>query len=93
MLEIDKIYLKYPFIGSRIVVDQLTKLGFHVNSKRVKRPSRPMRLETFYPIPNTSKADPAKYNYPYLLKNLKIEKINLAWAVDIADVPIKTGFM
>lgn len=93
MLEIDKIYLKYPFMGSRRVVDQLTKLGFQVNRKRVQRLRRLMRLETFYPKPNTSKADPAKYKYPYLLKNLKIEKINQAWAVDITYVPMKTGFM
>ncbi len=93
MLEMDKIYLKYPFMGSRRVVDELAKLGFQVNRKRVQRLRRLMRIETFYPKPNTSKADPAKYKYPYLLKNLKIGKTNQVWAVDITYVPMKTGFM
>ena len=93
MVEIDKIYLKYPFMGSRRVRDELERLGFVVKRKRVQRLRRLMRLETFYPKPTTSKADPLSYKYPYLLKNLKIERANQVWAVDITYIPMKTGFM
>jgi len=31
--------------------------------------------------------------YPYLLKDLRIERANQAWAIDITYVPMKRGFM
>jgi len=31
--------------------------------------------------------------YPYLLRNLKIERANQVWATDITYIPIRKGFM
>lgn len=31
--------------------------------------------------------------YPYLLRNLKIERINQVWATDLTYIPMPTGFM
>ena len=48
---------------------------------------------TLYPQPRTSVSDPAKYKYPYLLKDLKIERRNQVWEIDITYVPMQKGFM
>jgi putative transposase len=35
----------------------------------------------------------AKYIHPYLLRNLKVERPNQVWAIDITYIPMKSGFM
>lgn len=54
---------------------------------------RLMGWQTIYRKPNTSK--PAKEHkvYPYLLKNLDINRANQVWAMDITYVPMRRGFM
>ncbi len=39
---IDEQYLKYPFLGSRMIPDRLCKLGHLINRKRVQRLMRVM---------------------------------------------------
>ena len=78
--------MRYPFMGSWRVNDELEKKGFKV--KRIQRLQRLMGLETFYPKPNAR----AQYKYPYLLKDLKIVKANQVWAVDIAYIPMKKDY-
>lgn len=52
-----------------------------------------MRLKTVYCRPRTKIADPGKYKYPYLLRNLEIRKPNYEWILDITYVPIGRGYM
>lgn len=52
-----------------------------------------MNLHTIYPKRNLSKANPANYKYPYLLKGLKIERPNQVWQADISYIPMFRGFM
>jgi putative transposase len=42
-----------------------------------------MAIEAIYPKPNTSKSNPAHKIYPYLLRNLEINRPNQVWATDI----------
>lgn len=49
--------------------------------------------QTLYPVPKTTIADPSKYKYPYLLKNLKAVSKSHVWAIDITYCPMPTGFM
>lgn len=93
MREIDEHFLRYPFIGSRRMAQWLKHKGFKVNRKRIQRLYRLMGLETIYPKPDLSKADPASYKYPFLLKGLKIKRVNQVWATDITYLPMKKGFM
>jgi len=46
-----------------------------------------------YPRPKTSSADKEDYKYPYLLRNLEINKPNQVWGTYIAYVPIKQGYL
>ncbi len=54
---------------------------------------RIMRLKTVYCLPRTTVSDPAKYKYPYLLRNLRIDRPNQVWLLDINCIPMPRGFM
>ena len=90
---IDKQYLKTPTWGSRSMRNHLRRLGYKVNRKRVQRLMRLMGLEAIYPKCKISRPHPAHKVYPYLLRNLKIDRPNQVWAADITYVPMSRGFM
>ena len=67
MDEIDRIFTKTPFYGSRRITVSLRKLDYAVNRKRIQRLMRVMGLEAIYPKGNLSKRNQAHKIYPYLL--------------------------
>lgn len=93
MKNIDEQYLKNPSWGSRSMRNHLRRMGYRVNRKRVQRLMRLMGLEAIYPKPRTSRPHPAHKVYPYLLRNLKIDRPNQVWAADITYIPMSKGFM
>ena len=90
---IDKQYLKTPTWGSRSMRNHLRRLGYKVNRKRVQRLMRLMGLEAIYPKRKTSRPHPDHKVYPYLLRNMKIDRPNQVWAADITYIPMSRGFM
>ena len=90
---IDEQYLHTPFYGSRSLTQWLMREGHVVNRKRVQRLMRVMGLEAIYPRRRTS--DPCLEHriYPYLLRNLAIERVDQVWSTDITYVPLRHGFM
>jgi len=90
---IDEQYYKTPFYGLRKVTAWLKSLGHHVNKKRVKRLMDLVGWQTIFRRPRTTIAAQGHKVYPYLLRNLPIERVNQVWAMDISYVPMKTGFM
>ena len=46
-----------------------------------------------YPKPNTSKPNKQNMNFPYLLKNIKITRINQVWSTDITYIRINWWFI
>lgn len=93
MEEIDKLYLKSPFYGSRKMAKELKLRGYEVNRKRIQRLYQLMGIQAVGPKPNTSKPMQGHKIYPYLLRNLKIERTNQVWATDLTYIPMPTGFM
>ena len=79
MALIDKEYMRHPFYGSRQMRSYLRRMGENVNRKRVQRLMRLMGLVSVAPKPNTSKKNKAHKVYPYLLKDLMIERPNQVW--------------
>jgi putative transposase len=51
-----------------------------------------MGLESTAPKPNTSRRAKEHPTYPYLLRNLKINRVNQVWAADITYIPLALGF-
>jgi len=90
---IDEQYLKTPSWGSRSMRNHLRRLGYKVNRKKVQRLMRLMGLEAIYPKSKTSRPHPQDEVYPYLLRNLNIERPNQVWAADITYIPMNRGFM
>ena len=89
---IDETYLKYPFYGSRKIVEALGQMGQSVNRKRVQRLMELMGLEALAPKRNLSRPTPTHVKYPYLLKGLSVTRANQVWAVDITYIPLAAGF-
>jgi len=93
MKQIDRIHMAKPFLGSRRIVDALGDLGQLVNRKRVSRLMRLMGIQAIHPGPKTSQPDSQHKIYPYLLRNLPIDRANQVWASDITYIPMETGFI
>ena len=93
MRQIDEMYLQNPSLGSRSISRQLKRQGQKVNRKRIQRLMRLMGIEAVYPKPRTSRPHPQHRVYPYLLRDLTIDRSNQVWAADITYVPMARGFM
>lgn len=90
MRVIDELHLEFPFYGSRKITEVLKAKGHAVNRKRVQRLMRLMDLEAIAPKPNTSRKAKDHPVFPYLLRNLKVSRVNQVWAADIS-VPQKAA--
>ena len=93
MRRIDELFLKYPFYGSRQMVRQLRREGVHVGRHRVRRLMRLMGLQAIYQAPRTSDPHPEHRIYPYLLRNMVINRPNQVWCADITYIPVQRGFL
>lgn len=90
---IDKIHLKYPFMGSRRIQNELAKFDKHVNRKRIIRMMTEMRIRAIYPKAKTTIPNKEHKVYPYLLRNLSVTYPNQVWATDITYIPMEKGFL
>lgn len=91
--EIRDIWLCCPFYGYRRMTQALRERGHDINRKRVQRLMREGGIHALYAKPRTSIKDKAHAIYPYLLKELKIDRVNQAWMVDITYLRHGSGFM
>jgi len=90
---LDAEYTAHPFLGSRRLTQWLVEQGEVVNRKRVQRLLRLMGLEAIYPKPKLSAGRAGHRIYPYLLRDVRIERPDQVWSTDITYVPLTTGFM
>lgn len=93
MQRIDEQYTACPFYGSRRMTAWLLTQGQPVNRKRVQRLMRLMGLEAIYPKPKLSAGGRGHKVYPYLLRDVKIERPDQVWSTDITYVPLAHGFL
>ena len=90
---IDRIHFLEPSYGVRRIRNELRKQGFtRIGRKLIKRYMDEMDIHVFYPGPNLSKRDKKSKVYHYLLRNLKIDRPNQVWAIDITYVGTPCGF-
>jgi putative transposase len=88
MRGIDEQYLKTPCYGAR----KMSKV-LGIGRDRAGRLMRLMGLEAIYPRPRLSQNTTEHRIYPYLLRNLRVERPNQVWASDITYVPMPQGWM
>lgn len=93
MRRLDALHLEHPFAGARMLRDLLRQDGHAIGRKRVATLMRRMGLEALYRKPRTSVPDKAHTVYPYLLRDLPIERPNQVWAADITYIPMRQGFV
>ena len=93
MRRIDKLYLEFPFAGSRMLRDLLRQEGIGIGRQHVATLMKKMAIEAIYRRPNTSKPTPGHKIYPYLLRKLPIVRPNQVWATDISFIPMARGFV
>ena len=83
MRRLDELYMAWPFRGSRRMTALLRAAGHKVNRKRVQRLMRQMGIAALGPKPRTTKPAPGHKIFPYLLRNLVIERPNQVWAANL----------
>ena len=93
MERLDRWHLEHPFLGSRKLAVLMGSPGEAVNRKRVRRLMRLTGLEAIYPKPRLSAGDRNHKVYPYLLRDVSIERVDQVWSTDITYVGLPTGFM
>lgn len=93
MRMLDEQYFDTPFYGALKLTAWLKEKGFSVNIKRVRRLMKLIDWQTIYREPKTTISNQMHRKYPYLLKDLKIERKNQVWATDITYIPMRKGFM
>ena len=93
MRRIDELHLKHPFMGARMLRDQLAREDIHVGRRHIGTLMRRMGIEALAPQPGTSKAAPGNKIYPYLLRKLDIDRANQVWALDTTYIPMAKGFV
>ena len=54
---------------------------------------RLMGLQAIYQKPRTSNPRPEHRIYPYLLRNMRINRPNQVWCADITYIPVQRGFL
>lgn len=95
MRMMDEHYLHHPFKGAARMHCWLTKdKGYKVSKNRIERLHfQVMGLRSVMPGKHTSRRNKAHKVYPYLLRDLKIERPNQVWATDITYILMENGFM
>ena len=93
MRRMDELHLEYPFAGARMLRDMLALEDHEVGRKHVGTLMRKMGIEAIYRKANTSRRNQAHRIYPYLLRDLDIERPNHVWAMDTTYIPMRRGFV
>ncbi len=94
MRKLDELHLRHPFKGTRRLRDGLwDAYGLRVNRKRVQRLMMLMGIRALYPGAKTTRPNHDHKIYPYLLRDLEIDRVNQAWCTDITYIPMRKGFL
>jgi putative transposase len=93
MRRLDELFTAWPFLGSRRMAAILRGEGQRINRKRVQRLMRQMGIAALGPKPRTTQPALGHKVFPYLLRDMAIDRPNQVWAADITYVPIGRGFL
>lgn len=90
---IDAQFMETPWYGSRQMTRHLRREGHGVSRKRIRRLMAVIGLVPIYQRPRTTIPHPEHRIYPYLLRDLTIDRPNQVWCTDITYIPMRRGFL
>jgi putative transposase len=90
---IDAQFLETPWYGSRQMARHLQREGYAVGRKRIRRLMARMGLAPIYQRPRTTVPHPEHRVFPYLLRDLVIDRPNQVWCADLTYIPMRRGFL
>ena len=90
---IDEEYTRHPFLGSRRMAVYLRELGYRVNRKRVQGLYHHLGIEAVYPKRRVNTSHPGHKVYPYLLRDLEIDRCDQVWCSAITYLRMNQGFV
>jgi len=98
---IDAQFLETPWYGSRQIARHLRREGHTVGRKRIRRLTAKMGLAPIYQRPRTTVPHLAKplglrrehRVWPYLLRDMAIDRPNQVWCMDLTYIPMRRGFL
>ena len=93
LAEMDKIYLDFLVYGSRRMSRELKRRGYKVGRHKARSLMRILGVETIYPRKRLSFPNKEHQIYPYLLRDVTIDRPDIAWATDITYIRLKHGFI
>lgn len=91
--EIDEIFTENPCYGSRRLVASLNRRGIEVGRTRVRRLMKEMAIEALSPRKRLSIKNKDHKVYPYLLRTVKVDRINKVWSSDITYIRLAQGYV
>ena len=89
---LDEVFTKHPYYGARRLSDELSERGHPACRAHVSRLMRVMGIEAVYPKPRLSLPDKENRVFPYLLRDVKVERPNQVWSSDITYIRLHSGF-
>lgn len=100
MRRIDQLHLEHPFAGARMLRDTSVTLevmlkleGHEIGRKHVGTLMKKLDIQAIYRKANTSRRNQAHRIYPYLLRDLPVDRPNQVWAMDTTYIPMRRGFV
>lgn len=93
MSKMDELFTEDPTLGVIGMMNELLDHNMKYGPRKIRRLLRKMGIEAIYPKKNLSRRGLVKYIRPYLLRGLKIERVNQVWAIDVTYIAMKNGFM
>jgi putative transposase len=93
MREIDGIYTRWPFFGARRISFELKQRGHCCGRRHTGTLMSLMGLEAIYPRKRLSIRNPEHKVFPYLLRNVQIDRPNQVWSTDITYIRLNGGFV
>ena len=90
---VDAQFLETPWYGSRQMARHLRREGHGVGRKRVRRLMAMTGLAPIYQRPRTTVPNPEHRIFPYLLRDMVVDRPNQVWCADITYIPMRRGFL